>query len=689
MATNGEYTLVSINQLDMDAIADYIVSDQKLVYRTDTAGTKAEDVDCVGGVSADMIARIPEGTTDRNTVENALNLGGRPAADYMTRTEGNVLNSIATDMKNCYGDDIKDLRDELYQLKNQLAKGGFVRNDGQYKGFHDLFQAKHPVHEDQMLCEASTERVSTLNQIQITDPDVFAKLDIYDFIALRNTTLDNIFVKQIIAKENDGETLTLDSDIDTSLQSSVYEIYKSSGCIQNGCFEFAKPPGSQIGSNEYYSGVSDDSYNVYKKLENPKTGFAYNFKIPEGKTGYLSEVEICLRAYGAPGSLMAYIIDERDLPNFKNPAQAENDYLAAQAEHDDSWYFFAKSQPLFLSADLGKRYCQFSFEQDGQYPLIPVAPEGQIVRYILIVELQSGDNENYYNMLFLQHRNTDGSLTDLQLNNTTYYYTQRSDTATSSALTTDNSINNFDMYYQVHTLENVENDEIPNSDGLYSAIMYSQQNLNLRRMRVTMRIRREGLYCANITENPTSLMSQALTLQDEDADSAIRTVDDLCLMSQIMVPKELREGDGDLSKLVPVAIGDMDTTVRALTSNSITVNTPCLVFQNDPVYRIGYWVAIKASTYSFDRETGILSHSTPVRYNLPLTKIIRDINRADIEMSDRLIFEADIPEEDQNIYNYFEIQVYWENKQISSYYDVRRAQMGAIKELTVSFDRYF
>lgn len=689
MATNGEYTLVSINQLDIEAIADYIVSAKKLVYRTDTAGTSAEDTDAVAGVDSDLIAKIPDGTTDRNTVENALNLGGKPASDYMTRTEGEELNNIATSMKDAYGSDIRDLRDELYQMKNQLAKGGFVRNDGQYEGFHDLFQASKPVHEADLICTASTDRVPSLDQIQITDADAFASIDQYDFIALKNVDLDITFVKQVISKEDDGETLVLDSEIDSSLQSSEYEVYKSNGCVFNGCFEFAKAPANQVGSNEYYSGVSDDSYNVYKKMETPKAGFGYGFKIPEGKTGYLSDVEVCLRAYGAPGSLIAYVIDARDLENFKNPAQAEQAYLAAQAEHDDSWYFFAKSQPLSLDASLGKRYCQFSFLQDGQYPLIPVAPEGQIVRYVLIVELQSGDNENYYNLLFLQHLNSDGSLSDLQLNNITYNYTQRSDTSALAALITDNDINNYDMYYQVHTLESVENDEVPNDDGLYSAIIYSQQNIDMRRMRVTMRIRREGSYCADITDSPLALTSQTLTVKDEDNDSAIRTVDDLCLNTQIMIPYELREGDGDISTPVTIAIGDMDNTLKSYTSNSITVNTPSLVFKNDPVYRVGYWVAIKASTYSFDRTTGILSHSTPVRYNLPLTKIVRDLNRNDIETSDRLIFEADIPETETGPYNYFEIQIYWSNTLMSSYYDVRKAQMGAIKELTVSFDRYF
>ena len=99
-----DFTKVTINQID----------------------TKAEDVDKVGGIAADHIAVSIDG--DRETVPNALKLGGKLAADYMTTTTGNSLNKRTENIKSKFGSDILALRDELYQLRGQLAKNGYVKD---------------------------------------------------------------------------------------------------------------------------------------------------------------------------------------------------------------------------------------------------------------------------------------------------------------------------------------------------------------------------------------------------------------------------------------------------------------------------------------------------------------------------------------------------------------------------------
>jgi hypothetical protein len=681
-----ENSLVTINQLDMDAIAQYVLAKEKLVYREDAPGTNATDTDKVDGVPSNQIAQAID-SSHRNTVQNALQLGGIDAKNYMQVSTGADLSSNVSSIQETYGKDIQDLRDELYQLKNQLAKNGFVRNDGQYMGFHDIFKINNYVHNHALLCKASTQRVTSVNQIQIDNTEVFASIDVYDYIALKNTALDETFVKQVIAKGTDGETLTLDSDIELRLQAQEYEVYKSDGIVYNSEFKFAKPPENQLGSNEFYSGVSDDSFNSYKRLCTPNTGFGYGFKVPEGKTGWLSDIELCLRAYGNPGALICYVIDERDIPSFRNPAQAEAAYKTALEHNDKSWHFFAKSQPYVLNASMGKRYCKFSFLQDGIYPLIEIPEENEIVRYTLIVELQSGDDNNYYNLLFLQHHNADGTLSDLQLNNTTYTYTSTGSNADLSALQTDATINSFDIFYQLHTIENVKNEPIANRDGLYSAYIYTKPNIHARRAVLEMRIRREGSYHAVGEAAPKSITTQAVPVVNENA-AGIRTLDDLSLKSEITKPKEIRTGDGDISQTVHVAIGNNIATINSMTDSSFTVNSPIMLINNSPVYRIGYWVAVKACRLNFDATTGIISKTNFKRINMPLTEIISDIERTDIETSDRLLFEADIPKDIANTCNYFELQVYWENHLISSYHDIRNAQMGAIKELTFSINSY-
>ena len=55
--------------------------------------------------------------------------------------------------------------------------------------------------------------------------------------------------------------------------------------------------------------------------------------------------------------------------------------------------------------------------------------------------------------------------------------------------------------------------------------------------------------------------------------------------------------------------------------------------------------------------------------------------------SDRLIFETPLYEEGQEVvdYNDFEVQIYWENPELSDSSITKQEQMGSLKEITVSF----
>lgn len=683
--TDKDFTVISLGQVDVDSLVQYCVTKGKLVYRTDAAGANAMDVDEVGGKAANTIA-VAIDSAHRDTVNNSIHLNGKDITYFMTKDEGNNLTETTTSLRKKYKQEISDLRDEIYQLKNQLAKNGFVRNDGQYCGYHDLFRANKYVHESDKLCDVTTTGLNAMNKFTVSDAEIFKKLHVYDYIALKNVALNQYRVRQITAKDKDGETVTFDRDIDTNFNSEKYELYKSAGIVYDASFEFAMEPSDNPGSNNFYSGVSDDSFNVYKKLSKTNTGYAYNFKIPQGKSGFLSDIELCLKAYNNPGSIMCYMIDERDLPNFNNPQQAEEDYKEALKNNSDSWHFFAKSQPVKLEASKGKRYVQFSFKntQTDKYPLLPQPETNETIRYVLIVELLSGDAQNYYNLLFLQHRNTDGSLSDLQLNNTTYYYTRTNSDSGTEALTTNDEINAFDMYYQIHTIENNHLDASPNNQGLYSAIVYNENGVAANKIRTTLRIRREGQYIAAPNESPYGLTTQELSIKNENVDSNIRIIDDLCLTTDQTNPVELRKGDADISYRVPVAIGDSWSTIKGVSDTGVTIDSPLMLFNNDKVYRIGYIVSVNAYNLQFDKKNGAVSLSDPRRFNLPLSKIIRDVDSEDIELSDRLVFETDLDAE----YNYFEVQVYWENRKMSEYPDIRKNQMGAIKEITVSLDKF-
>ena len=116
---------------------------------------------------------------------------------------------------------------------------------------------------------------------------------------------------------------------------------------------------------------------------------------------------------------------------------------------------------------------------------------------------------------------------------------------------------------------------------------------------------------------------------------------------------------------------------------------PVLLKNGDKIYRCNYLVNLKARKVTFTN--GIFSATEYDNYILPLVDVYKDFEPSNREWSDRLIFEADLTDKDQVIHNYndFELQIFWENRELSSYSDIKRAQMGAIKDLILTLTKGF
>ena len=96
-----EYSKISLNQIDIESLADYVVDSKNLVYRNgevDSSSNKAMDVDKVANVDANRIA-VAIDKDHRTTIDNALKLGGKPASEYMTLTTGMGIASNQVKMK--------------------------------------------------------------------------------------------------------------------------------------------------------------------------------------------------------------------------------------------------------------------------------------------------------------------------------------------------------------------------------------------------------------------------------------------------------------------------------------------------------------------------------------------------------------------------------------------------------------
>jgi hypothetical protein len=677
-----DLTKVTINQIDMDAVTETVIAKGNLVYRTDHSDTKAEDVDKVGSIPADHIAVSIDG--DRETVNNALKLGGKPAADYMTVTKGNSLTTRTENIKKKFGDDILALRDELYQLRGQLAKNGYVKDIGYYDGYYDCFHNFNQVHLNKELANTKntvqTDRKSLIFPAN-TDMDQFSQ---YDFIAIVNSVTGLQCVRQVAAVDKANFKLTLDRNIANSVilqNAEYYQVFKSYGAVFNGDFLFARPLETVMGDEEYASGETDDTNREFVKMMKPGFGYATTLKFSEGKAGFLKTVELCIKAYGNPGPINCYLIDARDVDLFKNGQQAEAAYKSSQANNDDKFKFFAKTQPKAVSATVERQYVKFSFQQDGKYPIIPDNYYQDPTRYCLIVEFMEVNTENYYEIELINHNKN-----DLQLNNIFYNYERKSDVAVTHALTESDETKKSDLYFLFRTQQKLTNQPSPVNEGLYSAHVYNRRLQHASKARVELRIKREGLYEASTLSSPSLFTTDAVNLKRNAKNVTINSVHELSLKTEINKPMELRRGDQtDISMPVDVVIGENISKVKGFNNEDVTFTTPVLVNNNDPIYRIGYVVAIKAREYKF--KDGIITKGQFKRFILPLTEVVKDVHSYADGVSDRLIFEAPLYEEGQSIvdYNDFEVQVYWENPELSNSDVTKQEQMGALKEITVSF----
>lgn len=695
----SEYSKITLNQIDVDAIADYVVESKNLVYRNnevDSSSNVAMDVDQVAGIDSDLIA-VAVDKNNRTTVDNALKLGGLPADQYMTMVTGAGIASNQIKMKKIYGQEIRNLKDEFCQLRNDLVKTGMIENRGQYAGYMDPFIKNHYINIQEELGVCDMLGTTKNTEIHINDSPLYFSLNVNDLICIENTE-DKVFdIKEIVAKDDDKRIITLDSDLRTVVRTaSEMTLRKSKGIIHNGLYKFASDPDTVLSEEEYHTGLSDDTYNVIKRLNKSNEGFGYSFRVPFEKQGFATSFEICAKASGTPGALMCYLIDSRDLDKFLNPVQAEQEYLEAkEGEDPDGFKFFAKSQPYLLDSSLGKRYIKFNFLQgDGTYPLMTRDEDGTPVRYIAIIEATKADTSNYVDIVFLQHKNSAGELVDLELNNITYYYKRQADTSTQEALTTDDEINKTDMYYHIVTRGLIENEPEALRQGLYSA-HYTYWNVkndvSASKARLMLRIKREGKYQAFVDSlEPKVYNVEVLNIRNEDATNDVKTIDDLRLKTDTYKRIQERASENDISQQIKAIIGNNIVEVQGFDTDTITTKDPILVKNEDKVYRCNYLVNLKARKIEFSPE-GVLTVGDYANYILPLTEVFKDLEPVSREYSDRLLFEADLCDEHGNVleYNDFELQIFWENRELSNYTDIKKSQMGAIKDLVLTLNSSF
>ena len=332
---------------------------------------KADDTDLVAGIAANRVA-VAESTAERTTIRNARLHDGHAWSEVMTKRDGDSLTGRTNTAIANYSKDIEDLRDEVYQIRMELAKSGVTAGYKPYAGFYDLFREHQPMHEAEVMATA-IDNSATQYKIKIEDL-AFDSFFVGDKILIKSLVNGETALVTIQNKEPDGRTLTLDRATGFDILKDKAVVYKSKGHIINGTYTFGEITPERPGKKEMYTCLDDDTFRLRRRISKKKTGFAYTFRIAEPlQKNYLAKLDVQVKKFGNPGALMCYVIDERDMPRWKNAAQAIADNDRNSADYGTTKYnFFAKSQPLIVDANMGEHLAHFTFYDPTAGELVPI-----------------------------------------------------------------------------------------------------------------------------------------------------------------------------------------------------------------------------------------------------------------------------------------------------------------------------
>lgn len=684
--TTGDLTKVGTSMLNMDDISYYLNHGLNFI----TAADKASDTEAVGGVKAENIAvayQDPDSDkVDRNTVQNAKNLDGHGIDDFLLAAEGTEGFKKQETEYVSTTQDIENLRDEVYQLRAELAKKGVIERHTPYAGYYDPFRQSDVRYKSGAIGMSIDDSQGNEAQfvIHVAD-DVYDSLMVGDHLYLVSSNGASAVV-EIAEKMSDHRRIRFVNATGFNINKEEVSIYRSKGTLMNGTFTFGQEASTQIDNTAtMYTGLNDDTYHKTVNIDASRPGYGYTFRIPSKMQGnYLSKLDIEIETIGNPGALTCYIIDQNDITSWN---EAIKSGVTADKSKTLEDLIIAKSQPLVGDSSRGDYIASFDFydptkEQAGTvygttapdcYPclsLIDKAGEAA-VRYCMIIKADPTtlDEANYYKLRTL----VTSTNADLQLNNTTYYYNE----SDKEPLKTDAVINSMDVFYGITLLKAVEKDFTPYEDGIYTAEFTQPAHLTSGSAVLEMRINREGVF--NVRGD---------SAQGDQQDGAT-----------IVVEAKDAYGTGSLNGVNDgtLIVGENIAHVTNVNDMSLTLEKGLHVDAKAKVYPMGYKVALKASHTYWDEVNCVTVTDESVRYDMDLVEVVPDYYNTDNTRSDRLIFKADLyklNEKGNKVhpqFNKFELEIYWKSsavnnkvEKLNDYSVTTYPLAGAIKDLSLA-----
>lgn len=659
----------SISMLPMEDIAKYL----NLVHGFRKKGEIAPDTENVAGKDSTIIAIAATNDQgdlieDRETIKNALCLGGKTADQYLTVDQSDTLLTDTYAVSYISSEELKNLRDEFYQLKAELSKNGYIKNSHSYHGFQESFKNGDTKFIDNII----TRTVATENNIRVNALTVEDASDLlvgeYIIVANGGTRTGKEYVTQITEILPDN-TIKISPDIEGPVLSKS-EIKKTLGMYHEGGFIFARPDDNQPKvdkDKKKYVILNDDSNEMpLDPIAEDKSGYIMSFKVPKRTPGVITKLAIQAAVENNPGSLICHVA------NINTEADELRLYqMTTFDEIMSSGLIVGSSKPVpFSLASRSHNEIEFDFDEE-----IGVKVNAGEKYALIIVTANTGSidtKSNYWSFLGVKGNGTEG---DMHTNINLYRFDNNMGTTKKVGV---------DLWFSLTINETINRNIVHVNEGLYSTKISLPYDDFATRARVELKISREGRF--NISPNPNKLVVK------EGQPVELINADNKEYTSSIFTTN------------TPMVIGNQITKVgdarRSNTYFSLADTT--YTAANADAYRMGYKVFVKASHKSIDLtdELNPIKHTDmvslpPVMIELPFTAVIpgKETNKEDIS-SDRLIFENVIESDITNgllkRYNEFEVQIYWSSNGVSVNEMYNNPELaGKILDLTVTLDKCY
>ena len=581
---------------------------------------------------------IPE----RNTVMNALLLDGAPAGDYLKRLEaGSILTDVNQATYNM-SYDIRNLKDELYQLKNQLLKAGTIKDANVYNGYIDPFIEKRQTHTENLGIIVESVSGSTVYVQSV------GNLRIGDIIVLENNGAFNIQKIMTLGYNQFDVDLEWEGSSGPAEAHQNSFVRKSLGISKNGKFIFGcKPENGRVATKEMQFIVKDGIERVKVfELDHGGHGYGTEIKIPASlQDNVITKIEVSLAVKGSPGEISGRFWKyNEDLMAYQ-----PTDYMTVSRG----------------SLEASGWFNNFEFELRQEMPVQP----GE--KYILIMEAMSGSTEDKWYIGGFREEDCEDDV-----HNDSYI----SENPSGDQSILYKSVEDNDMFLLLST-KKMEASEIKRLPyGLYTCDFDVRQS-TASRIRVELCINQEGLFKVSDT-----LANNFATGKMSEIPLEVR--------GQSNYGKEI------FAKNDIIVIGNEIGEVSSVgfNNNNIIPKQDMYIKSNADAYRVGYEIQAIASNKVLDpTATGVVErYDNAEIYPLKFVGVVpgRDIIRSD-QSSDRLLFEAEFYDQDNpdNIrlmsFNHVQLQIRWHSNVDTNDLQNNESLEGAIFDIAVSVDQAY